>query len=303
MQQGSPLTPSGVSPEAWQHAASSWQRRSGRVAGTLAVVGLVVVIAIVVAIVAPKSSKPTTLPHAGPNPVQAVLTAAHRSATINSLTATMTEHVSGNVTATTTGTIAVQRKPLLMWMKLTETIAGHTVPLSAILTGQGMYMKLGSSLGLPSTLSGKWLKISFGRLFGSSRVASILRTLENENPESQTQLLGGITDARVVGGQTVSGVSTTKYTGYLVPSAALKYLPASLRPQLAPIMKLISGKIDISVWIDAQQRIRQLSEIEHVSGNTVAAEFTYSGFNKPVHIALPPASQVQSLTSMLAGKG
>src|SRR5258708_8283815 len=58
MPQESSLMPSGVSPEAWQHAATGWQRRSGRVAGTLAVMGLVAVVAIVAAIVAPKSNAP-----------------------------------------------------------------------------------------------------------------------------------------------------------------------------------------------------------------------------------------------------
>ena len=302
MPQESSLMPSGVSPEAWQHAATGWQRRSGRVAGTLAVMGLVAVVAIVAAIVAPKSNAPKAAAKA--NPAQAVLTASHRSARFNSITATMTEHVSGTAAATITGKVVIQRKPLLMSMNVADTIAGRSVPISAIITDQAIYMKLGgSSLGLPSALSGKWIKIPFARLGIGSNFDSVLRSLENENPESQTQMLAGIGNVRSAGSQTVSGVSTTKYSGYIVPSTAAKYLPAALRAELAPVFKLISGRIAISVWIDAQQRIRQLSEVEHVFGNTLVIDFTYTGFNQPVHIAIPPASQVKTLTaSALGGK-
>ena len=56
----------------------------------------------------------------------------------------------------------------------------------------------------------------------------------------------------------------------------------------------IKGPLHVSYWIDAQHRIRKVTEVETVAGQHVTTTIVYTAINQPVQITVPPASQVRS---------
>jgi hypothetical protein len=225
------------------------------------------------------------------SPAQVLAAAAHKSAAVNSLSATYSEQISGLASGSITGAVQEIRKPLQMSIGMTETIEGQTIPLSAILTDNTMYMKFGTMAGLPSQLAGKWIEFPLSGLAGGT-YSSLLQSVQNENPASQTQELLAAKHLREDGTQVIDGVQTTRYTGSFTPAAALKVLSQKERTALAPAMKQISGLINFSVWIDGNDLIRKFTEHETVASETVNVTFTFQSFNQPVNVTIPPASQV-----------
>jgi len=267
------------------------RRRPARVVAAAAAAAAVIIVAVVAAVVLPGSSSPK----AGSDltPTQIVTIAARNSAKLNSVSATLTEHVSGTTSVTVTGKVTEQRNPLLLSMNISENAGSTHVPISAIITAHTIYLKFSAnSFGMPEALAHKWIKIPVARLGAGSFFATMMRSVQSDNPLSQPQLLIGAEHLRAVGTQAVGGVSTTKYTGSFSPSAAVKDLTPSLRTELSPMLKLITRNVDVSIWIDGQNRIRKLLEVEHVGAATATVICTFDRLNQPVHITLPSASQV-----------
>jgi hypothetical protein len=294
------------------------RHRRGRIVVAACAAAAVIIGVVVAAVVAPKSAAPqagsapksnsthaSTAPksssppassgHAGSQltAAQVVLQASRQSRRLRSVSATLTEHVSGAASAIITGKMSEQRNPLLLSMSIDENVGGSNIPISAVITSDAFYMKFkAGSLGMPKALAHKWIKIPFSVLGSGSIFGTLMHSVQNDNPIAQTQLLVAAEHLRAVGTQTVGGVSTTKYTGSFTPSIAVKELTPSLRTALAPALKLITGNVDVSIWIDQQHHVRKLTEVERVAANTVTVVCTFSGFNQPVHITVPPASQV-----------
>jgi hypothetical protein len=269
----------------------SQQRRRMRTVGAVAAAVLAIgVVAGVIAVAVHNGSSGKTGP-AQLTAEQVVQQAARQQMALNSETATISEQVSGTTSATIAGTVEVQRKPLLMSMNMKLSI-GSTATLGGILTGNSMYIKLTGVPGMPAALGAKWLEIPLTGLKQSSVFGGLQRELQNENPNSQFAGLSSASHLRAVGTQVVSGVSTTKYTGWFAPAAAIKSLPAAERSVLAPNLHLIQGNVTFSVWIDSNHYVRKIQETESVGGEQVQIECTYGSFNQPVKITLPPASQI-----------
>jgi hypothetical protein len=260
------------------------RRRRLLVAVSAAVVAAVAVAAIAIAATGGSGKAPLT-------PRQVLTAAVHKSATFSSESATFSEQLSGLASGTITGSVQAIRSPLQMSMGITESIAGQTIPITAVLTGSTMYMKFGKIPGMPRQIIGKWLALPLSSL-GGGAISSLLQTAEKQNPASQAQLLLASKHVRAAGTQVVDGVPTTKYVGSFTPAAALKVLTPSQRAVLGPAMKQISGQISFTVWIDGSDQVRRISEVETVGSEQVHVSYTYVSFNQPVKITIPPASQV-----------
>ena len=235
--------------------------------------------------------------------ISAIRTAAQLSRQISSVTARLTEHVSGASSETTSGTITERLKPtLLLSMHISAAVAGRQTEVAGIITSKAMYLKIRA---LAPLLHGRpWVKIPLTTLrSGKSSFASLFQGLTNGNPLTQSSLFTAAKNVHVVGTQTIDGVSTTHYAGSFAPRAALAREPARLRKSLGPALNKIHGDIHFNIWIDAQHHIRRVTETEQVSGETVTTSVTFTSINQPVHITLPPASSVASLPSGLASSG
>jgi hypothetical protein len=260
-------------------------RRRKRVVAALGAAAAVIVAAVAIAIATGSGGA------VAQTPAQALDAASRGTTGLRSFSATMTEQFGGAGTAR--AAFAEQRSPFLMSMNMTEQIAGHTLPISIITTTTTMYIKLGNVPGVPRQLAGKWIKISLSGL-GINPLISLTQGSGGYNPVSEVQMLGAGAHVRDAGTQVIGGVQTTRYSGSFAMAAALKHLPASVRSLLSPIETEISGQVHFTVWIDGQHRIRQLAETENAANVPVHMTMTFTGFNQPVTVTIPPASQVYS---------
>ncbi|MGO8957982.1 MAG: hypothetical protein ACLQFR_11515 [Streptosporangiaceae bacterium] len=219
------------------------------------------------------------------------------------MSATLTEHLSGATPVNIIAQVTEQHNPLIASMSINETVGATNIRIRGILTTDTMYMKFnGTSFGMPAAVAHKWIKIPLNEPGTSSAFAQLMHGVQNTNPIQQAELLLAADHLHPAGTQTVGGVSTRKYVGWTTPAAAFKRETPSVRAALAPALRLMTGRIGITVWIDGQMRIRKLIYIEHVASNQLTVVCTYHGFNRPVHITLPSASQVVTLpASALSG--
>jgi hypothetical protein len=224
---------------------------------------------------------------------KAIALAADASQHITSLTgnldvavASQSEHI--------TAALALQLKPTTLISLALKQVgpSGPAHRLTEILTDKALYLKdpaLNSEIGKP------WLEVTLAELSSKSGVnfASILQSIENENPENQVKLFAASKDVHVVGSQTVDGVPTTEYAGSYTAAAAAAALPAGLHKLLAPMLHLLGSKpVQFRVWIDAQHVTRKAVVDETISGQSAVTTFTITSVNQPVHVTFPPASEV-----------
>jgi hypothetical protein len=227
-------------------------------------------------------------------PRTAISLAADQTQRVNSMAAAFSVQISGSVADTVTGTVQMRLRPtLLADEKLHVTAAGQEFPLDEIVTTKAIYLKSPSFAALAKP--GKpWIGIPLSDLSGSlgSTVGSLLQNLQNGDPASQTRMLAASKNVRVVGPAVVNGVSTTHYAGTFTASAAAATLPASLRQELAPALKLITGEIRFNAWIDAQHVARRITEVYTVLGEKASVTVNVTAVNQPVHVAPPRARRV-----------
>jgi len=228
------------------------------------------------------------------SPQTAISLAADQTQRVNSMAATFSVRTSGSVTDTVSGTVRLRMRPtLLADAKLNISAAGQRFPLDEIVTAKAIYLKSPSFSALAKP-GRPWIGIPFSDLSGNlgSTLGNFLQNVQNGNPASQARMLLASKNVRAVGTQVINGVSTTHYTGTFTASAAVAELPASLRKEIAPGLKLITGDIRFNAWIDAQHVVRRIIEVYTVMGQTANATVNVTAVNQPVHIAPPPARRV-----------
>ncbi len=220
---------------------------------------------------------------------------------MNSLSGTMSVQLGS--TGTVSGTMQVQVRPsLLIGEKLNASISGQSTTISEILTSTALYMDIP---GLSGQSGQPWTEVPFSDLSGSLGQAlnQAVQEAESGDPLTQTQLLATSTSVREVGTAVINGVSTTEYSGTVSPSAALSALSPSLSKELAPELKIISGDISWSAWIDSQHMVRKLTENETIEGEPANVTVDVTSINQPVTVAVPPANQTYLLPASALSSG
>ncbi|MCW2943606.1 MAG: hypothetical protein JWR24_323 [Actinoallomurus sp.] len=220
------------------------------------------------------------------------------SGTIKSFRATMSIKTSAAGQETQMGgDVAYQLKPQFgMTMNFSHmTVAGKaTQGFQEILLGDAIYMKMPA---LAKQSGGKpWLKFSLSGLSAKSGidVKNLLNQLQQANPAVNVKMLTASHDAHQVGTEKVGGVTTTHYRGTYSMQQALAKLDAEQRAQAQK--SLGQAGLDTMVfdlWVDGGQLPRKMT-IATPAQSKLQMETTmvYSGFNQPVSITPPPASQV-----------
>jgi hypothetical protein len=221
---------------------------------------------------------------------QAITDAAQTSAKLNTATASVSIMAG---TEQLTENLQLQLHPEL---KMSATLSGVAGAgnIGEVIVGTTVYIKI-SSLAK----SGKpWIKLSSSGAGASSIIHQLLQQASSGNLATQAKLAQVVSGVHQAGHAVVGGVPTTRYDGTITPSAVLPHLPAGLRKLLSPMLSQIQGRLQVSYWIDAQHLIRKVSEVETVGGQHVTTTIVYTAINQPVHISVPPASQVRSITSL-----
>jgi hypothetical protein len=233
------------------------------------------------------------------SPRDALLSAAVHTRQVTSAVETLTVKASGVQSTNTTGTILIQLKPTLqLAATLNIGAAGKNTQIKEVLTGQAIYF---NAAALASQLGKPWVKISLSALKGTAGAsfAQLFHSLQSNNFTNQTELLTVAKDAHVVGTGTVGGVATTEYAGSLKASQALKALPAGFRKALGSMLSALGNTtISFHVWIDGQSHVRKITEAETAQGETINTTVNITAINQPVHITVPPASQIASMPGL-----
>jgi hypothetical protein len=235
-------------------------------------------------------------------PRQALSLAASQNQHLTSAVETLTVQVTGAQRETTTGTILIQRNPALeISANLTAAAAGRNVQIKEVLTSQAIYF---SAPGLTGQLTKKpWVKIPLSALktgtAAGASFAQLFHSLESNNFTNQTEILAVAKNAHLVGKQTVNGVPTTEYAGSITASQALRALSASFRKSMGSFLRALgNATINFHIWIDGQNQTRRLAETESLNGATVNTTVNITGINQPVHITVPPASQITQIPGL-----
>jgi hypothetical protein len=221
---------------------------------------------------------------------------------VNSLSGTMSAQMGSG--GAVSGTLQVQVRPsLLIGDDLSASASGQSVNISEIMTSSALYLKVP---GLSGQSGEPWTEIPFSELSGSlgSALNQAVQEAESSNPLTQTQLLAVSKNVREVGTQVVNGISTTEYSGSVSPSAALSALSPSLSQELAPELKMLSGDISWTAWVDSQHIVRKLTENETISGQPSTVTVNVASVNQPVTVTVPASNQAYVLpASALSGSG
>ena len=280
-----------------QQAALSWRRGPAprrAVATSLSAAALIVIAACGSAGGGSGSGGNTLTPR------EALLAAASHTQKVTSAVETLNVKVSGTQSLTTSGTVQVQLKPaLLVGANLSIAEAGKTTPIKEVLTSNAIYF---SAPALTGQLSSKpWVKIPLSALKGAAGVSfsQLFHSLQSDSFTNQTELLTVAKNAHIVGKQTINGTSTTEYAGSFKAGQALKTLPASFRSALSSELSALGNTtINFHVWIDSQNHVRKMTEVESINGENVNTTVNINSINQPVHIAVPPAGQTAPMPGL-----
>jgi hypothetical protein len=221
---------------------------------------------------------------------QAVTDAAQTSARLNTASASVTINAGNELLKEN---LHLQLHPELKMSAALTGVPG-TGNISEVIVGTTVYVKIGSLAG-----SGKpWIKLSTTGTGSGAIVHELLQQASSGNLATQAKLAEVMSGLHQAGHATIGGVPTTRYDGTIEPSKVLPHLSAGLRQLLTPMLSQIHGQLKVSYWIDAQHRIRKLTEIETVNGEQVTTTIVYTAINQPVQITIPPASQVRNVSSL-----
>jgi hypothetical protein len=186
---------------------------------------------------------------------------------------------------------------------------------SALFVTPNFYLQLPAADKAQLPAGKTWLSINLNTV-SEAKLGTSLAQLTSSSQES-TQLLSylqsvstsGIT---TVGPATTKGAPTTEYKSTIdltrvadqkspAEQAAIKSLEAQLNATMMPVQ----------VWLDAQGRVRQISDQLQVSTNSqssggttvpaasgsVSTTVDYYDFGTPLNVQPPPASQVDDVTN------
>jgi hypothetical protein len=233
---------------------------------------------------------------------RALSLAAAQAQKVNSFTATMNIVSHGSLAAHMTGTLQERVRPTVLAHQVFSIHGGSGLPIpgsmQTLLTSRAVYLNM-STL---SQVAGKpWVKIPFSSLKKSMGVdlAPLIHQFQGNNPLAEAQMLTAATNVRAIGSQTIDGVQATEYTGTLDVGKAMTRLDPSLRKLVAPALSATGiTTAHFRVWVDGQHQVRKLVETEGGSRYQVTSTIVITSINQPVHIHVPPASQVAGMPGM-----
>jgi hypothetical protein len=177
-----------------------------------------------------------------------------------------------------------------------------SIDLAVVVVGRTLYLRF----PLLTQLTGAkkpWAKLDLGKALSGQGAG--LGSLLQANPAELTALACALSGAtRNLGSATVKGVRTTHYRSRLDYRQALRCAPASLRAGLGRLAPQLGSApvVPVDAYVDAQGYVRRATiDLSLRSGKKrlgAALTVDLSGFDRPVHVQAPPASQVASLKNL-----
>lgn len=179
--------------------------------------------------------------------------------------------------------------------------------MEMILDGSTFYIRMPALTDMQS-LPTEWVSMDISET--APGFEGLLALSEGQNdPTSSLAYLDGITDAEVVGTETVAGAETTHYHGTIDVSEAFHRLSddadANARKALSQAKQLLGDTtMPVDVWIDGDGLLRRMSfRMETVAGARVAfsMEMTMeiSEYGIDADLPIPDPDDVTDLTRMI----
>jgi hypothetical protein len=202
------------------------------------------------------------------------------------------------------GRLAVRVKPALA-MRLDVPSAdlggGKIHGLTEILAGDRLYLKMP---GVQAGTGKPWVSITLSQL-GAAEGADLGSMTSQGDLSQSTKMLTASKDVRLLGKETVGGVSTTHYQGTFDMRDGLAKLSGRQRTQAQRSFGAVGfEKMDFDVWVDGRQLPRKMTLMSPPGAKTATRlSVTYSAFNVPVAISPPPEGLVADGSGLLPGGG
>jgi hypothetical protein len=204
--------------------------------------------------------------------------------------------------------------------QVAAVLGGSTLNIQEILDGTTFYIKLPAVLldKLPGAAGKPWLSVDLKQLGAAAGIpafGSLMSNPTSTNPGAMLQYLravsGGVTK---VGTATVNGFSTTEYRATIdfakYPSIVPPAERAQARQAISALEKLASvKKFPVMVWIDSNHLVRRMqfafNETLASTGQSLTTKMTLNmtGYGPQPAPAIPPASEVTSISSLLGSLG
>jgi hypothetical protein len=266
---------------------------------------------------ASSSASPSATAPAAATPLQAVQSAYASTIGKKSAQLALVEHVSvagHHITATGKGVEDFANRSF----DLTTTIGGQQIEVRKV--GQLLYERLPSAAdsGLPGNTPWKSINLSSLLKHATGTSLSQLEAGQQDDPANTLSYLkqASANGLHRTGTASVRGVPTTKYTATIdlnkVAAAQGSKAGAVLK---AEVKTLGTSKYPISVWVDHQGLVRQLSfhltasptlsvagTSAHSLHISVAATMQFYDFGTTTKVTAPPASQTTDITKQVEGK-
>lgn len=249
------------------------------------------------ALVACGQSATKTPPQVVQRPVDVLRAAAEK--TVSARTARMEMRVSGGgLEMTATGVTSLTEMKTVM--KTKTSVGGTTVEGEARVLGDVMWMT--TPPGVP--VAKPWMKIDIAALGKSLDVDfEALANMQQQNDPAQSlaYLQGASDDIAEAGTEDLRGVKTTIYKGTFNLAKARDAQPQERTKKAIDslIKKLKSDTMPVTVWIDADGRMRkmvQTIDLAKVTDGQASGDMTTTfemyDFGVAVEVTPPPASQV-----------
>ncbi|HTU76611.1 MAG TPA: hypothetical protein VMG38_24085 [Trebonia sp.] len=202
------------------------------------------------------------------------------------------------------------------------------VGLSEVFVPPRVYVKLPAGAGAPLPKGKTWIETDTGTggdLTGAMLGGILTGPLPGGNLDpadllaSLTAISGSVTKQ---GTSTIRGVPVTKYRVNVDLAKAEAQVPSWERASFSQFAQgLGTGTIPVEVWVDGQNLVRQMREVQHLpggagapagagqpgavgqpAGTDVTQTIDFYDFGDPVQVSAPPAAEVASLPQAI-GKG
>jgi predicted small lipoprotein YifL len=192
------------------------------------------------------------------------------------------------------GTGDMAFEPLKMEMTIENAGEGSTA--IRILDG-AFYMKVPAEDR--ADMDGKtWMKVRPGE---DSPFTASSGPWRDMNPVEQVKTLLAGGTAKAVGNETIDGVQTAHYSGTVPVAKAIEQVDAEYRSTAKKTYDDAGVKtITTDMWIDAEYRPHRAHV---VAGSMSDLTVEYSGYNEPVTVSTPAASETFDFAKMLKGIG
>ncbi|HEY1700366.1 MAG TPA: hypothetical protein VGG75_11710 [Trebonia sp.] len=254
----------------------------------------------------PSTASPAAAPAPGGSGTQLLAAALKNAANVSSYTAPTTVKATGLLSGTTpvtlSGTYSSKDKRAVREFNAT-TVDDGALPLGAmdeVTTSSTLYVKMATLTTLLRATK-PWVKIPTSSLSSGSGLVQMLGEAQSADPLDAAELLNGAQNARTAGTSTVDGVAVTEITGTETAAQAQTGLSASQRAAVSQVItKTGLRQITFQVWVDSQKNLRKLTVAETGSKISESITMTVTSMNKPVSIAVPPASQAAPLPANAA---